>query len=220
MRGKIKYIVFDFDGTIADTIDLALSIYARIAPEYDCLPIGEAARKKLGRRRLQDLLKEYGISKLKLVMLVLRIRKEIGIRISELKPVKGIRDSLQEIKGMGFRLGILTTNSKGNVKMFLENNDLSDKIDFIYSGKSLFGKDKVMTRLFDQEGISREELIYVGDEIRDMEASVKAGIQAIAVSWGLCSWENQDSLRPDQVAHTPNDLVTCIKEIINDKNLP
>src|SRR5690606_36319853 len=105
-------------------------------------------------------------------------------------------------------------------KMFLENNDLSDKIDFIYSGKSLFGKDKVMTRLFDQEGISREEVIYVGDEIRDMEASVKAGIKAIAVSWGLCSWENQDTLRPDQVAHTPNDLVACIKEIIKNKDLP
>ncbi|MDX9782937.1 MAG: HAD hydrolase-like protein [Bacteroidales bacterium] len=217
MQGKIKYIVLDFDGTMADTIDLALNIYDRIAPEYDCLPIGKADRKQLGRRRLQDLLREYGISRLKLVLIVLRIRKEMGKRISELKPVKGIRDSLQEIKDIGFNLGILTSNSKENVKMFLENNDLSDKIDFIYSGKSLFGKDKVMTRLFDHEGISREELIYVGDEIRDMEASVKAGIKAIAVSWGLCRWENQDTLQPEQVAHSPGDLITCIQEIVTNK---
>jgi len=198
-------------------MDLALNIYDRIAPEYDCLPAGEEARLKMGRVRLQDLLREYGISRLKLVLLVLRIRKEMGKRISELKPVKDIRNSLQEIRDMGFRLGILTSNSIGNVKMFLENNDLSDKIDFVYSGKSLFGKDKVMTRLFDQEGISREEVIYVGDEIRDMEASVKAGIQAIAVSWGLCRWEIQNFLQPEQIAHSPGDLITCIQEIVTNK---
>lgn len=215
---RINYIVFDFDGTIADTIDLALNIYDRIAPDYGCRPVGEADRIKLRTRKLQDLLEEFGISRMKLVLIVLRIRKEMGKRIPELRPVKHIEESLQEMKNMGLKLGILTSNSKGNVNMFLEKNNLFDKIDFIYSGKSLFGKDRVMAQMFDHEGISREEAIYVGDEIRDMEASLKAGIPFIAVTWGLSRWGSNGTPHPGQIAGRPFDLPGCIRKIIESDN--
>lgn len=213
---NIKYIVFDFDGTIADTIDLALDIYNRIAPEYNCKPIGEKDRKILSVKKPQDLLKVYGVTSPKLVLILLRIRKEISNLIPELKLVKDIKNSLKEIKNAGMSLGILTSNSRYNINVFLENNDLSDIIDFIYSGKSLFGKDRVMMRLFDHENISRENVIYIGDETRDIEASRKVGIPVIAVSWGLNNREILATLKPDQIADTPKDLFGCVQQIINE----
>ncbi len=210
----VKYIIFDFDGTIADTIDIALKIYDGIAPEYGCKPIGEQDWKAFRKRKLNDLLDEYGITRVKLVLLLLRMRKEMSRYIRELKPAKDMKESLLQIKNSGFRLGILTSNSKQNVQMFLDNNDLSGIVDFIYSGKSLFGKDKVMISLFDQERLSREEVIYVGDEIRDIEASRKVGIPVIAVSWGLSDTEVPGALQPDQIAHTPGDLLGCVQRII------
>jgi phosphoglycolate phosphatase len=54
---NIKYIIFDFDGTIADTIDLALNIYNRICPEYNCKPIKDGDWELLRSRRPQDLIK-------------------------------------------------------------------------------------------------------------------------------------------------------------------
>lgn len=211
--GNIKYIIFDFDGTIADTLGMAINIFNRIAPEYDCKPINGEDWELIRTKRSQDLLQVYGVTNFKLVLLLLRIRKELSRLIPEILPVENITDALKAIKDMGLRLGILTSNSRSNVSAFLENNGLSGAIDFIYSGKSLFGKDKVLNRLFDNEKISAENAIYVGDEARDIEASKKACIPVIAVTWGLNKKDLLASLHPDQIADTPEELIKCIQRI-------
>lgn len=214
IMSRIRYIIFDFDGTIADTIDLALAIYNRIAPEYNCKPVNDEDRKVLREGKPKELLKEYGVTNLKLGLLLLRIRKEIGNHIPELKLVKGIRDPLREIKNAGLILGILTSNSTHNVNRFLKKNDLTDIFDFVYSGKSLFGKDRVLMRLFDHEKISGEEVMYIGDETRDIEASERAGIPVVAVTWGLNNRKALLSLKPDQIADKPADLPGCVQEVL------
>lgn len=208
-----KYIVFDFDGTLADTIDLAINIFNKIAHEYNLKEIKEEDKLALSTQKPKDLLKIYDITKIKVVLLLLRIRKEMGLHLNELKIVNDIKEALQELKDAGFRLGILTSNSKNNVGAFLDNNGLSDLIDFIYSGKSLFGKDKVMKSMLDQERISKEDIIYVGDEIRDIEACKKVGIPVISVTWGLNKTDVLEALSPDQIANSPKELLGCVEKI-------
>jgi len=210
---NIKYIIFDFDGTIADTLGMAISIFNRIAPEYDCKPINDEDWELIRTKRPQDLLKAYGVTNFKLVLILLRVRKEMSKLIPEIEPVKNIPDALRVIKNSGLRLGILTSNSRSNVNAFLKTNGMSEVIEFIYSGKSLFGKDRILKRLFDHENISAETVIYVGDETRDIEASKKAGIPVIAASWGLNKKDFLASSHPDQIADKPEDLFGCIQRI-------
>lgn len=210
---KIKYIVFDFDGTLVDTIDMAINIFNKIAHEYNLKQIEEEDRIALTTQKPKDLMRIYEVTQLKVVLLLLRIRKEMGKNLNDLKIIPDIKETLQELKQSGFRLGVLTSNSKNNVGIFLENNGLTDIIDFIYSGKNLFGKDKVMKSMLEQEKISKDEIIYVGDEMRDIEASKKVGIPIISVSWGLNTREILESFKPDQMAHTPKDLPGCIQKI-------
>ena len=212
---NIKYIIFDFDGTIADTIGPGLNIYNRIAPEYDCRQVEQGDWDKLSSKKPRELLKAYGVTNFKLFLLELRIRKELSEHIPEIELVKDIKASLKEIKKAGFRLGILTSNSRDNVSKFLENNDISGMFDFIYSGKSFFGKHKVIRRMLDHENISRENVIYVGDETRDIEASKKAGIPVTAVCWGLNRREVLASSLPDQIADEPEELLGCLQNIFS-----
>lgn len=209
-----KYLIFDFDGTIADTIELGLNTFNLIAAEYNCTPINKEDWFMLRTTKPQELIKAYGISNIKLTLILLRIRKEIKARVHELKPIKSISNSLLEIKNSGLRMGILTSNSGYNVGMFLKNNQLSDFIDFIYTGKSFFGKDIVLGRLLDHENILKENLIYVGDETRDIEASKRIGVPIIAVAWGFHNREILASLNPDQIADTPADLFGCVQKIL------
>lgn len=213
-----KYIIFDFDGTIADTIELGLNIFNSIAPEYNCTLIKEDDWLLLRTMKPQQLLEKYGISNIKLTLILLRVRKEFKAHVHELRTVKGIVASLFEIKNSGLRMGILTSNSRSNVEMFLRNNNLSDFIDFIYSGKSFFGKDHLLRRLFEHENIPKENVIYVGDETRDIEASRRIGIPVIAVCWGFHHRDILASLKPDQIAEYPEDLSYCIRNIINHEH--
>jgi phosphoglycolate phosphatase-like HAD superfamily hydrolase len=213
----VTYIIFDFDGTIADTGDLAVSIYNRIAPEYNCKPIKPGDRDILSTNTPRKLLKSYGVTNLKLFLLVLRIRKELSKHIREIDPIKDITDSLLDIKTAGFSMGIVTSNSKYNVTKFLEKTGLTESIDFIYTGKSFFGKDKVISRMLNREHISRDNVIYVGDETRDIEASKKAGIPVTAVCWGFNRREVLASFHPDQMASEPKELLACFQRILNKK---
>jgi HAD superfamily hydrolase (TIGR01549 family) len=207
------YIVLDFDGTIADTIDHALTIYNNIAQEYACKPISEEDKKGISLHQSKEVLETYGITKLKLLLLSLRIRKEMGKQMSAITPVEGIKESFQALKNSGYRLGILTSNSVSNVSLFMKSNGLADMIDFIYSGKSLFGKDKVMAHMFEKEGLSKKDVIYVGDEKRDIEACKKVGIPIIAVTWGISDSTTLENLHPDKIAYTPGELLPCIQQL-------
>ncbi len=214
-----EYIIFDFDGTIADTFDLALEIYNRIAPEYNCRPAGPDDHELLRTKKPQELLKIYGVSRLKLLSLLLRVRKELSRHIPDIKLVTGMDASLREIRNAGYRMGVLTSNSVKNVRSFMAINDLSGVFDFIYSGKSLMGKEKVIRRLLLHENIPADRVIYIGDETRDIEASKYAGIPVVAVSWGLNRRDVLASLSPDRIADTPEELPGLLRQIFDSRKL-
>ena len=211
-----KYVIFDFDGTIANSIEQAINTYNRIAHEYKCKPIREEFRDLLSSKNPQQYFKEYGITTFKLFLLVFRIRKEINKHISEIKPVKNILTSLYELNNAGYKLGILTSNSGKNVNQFLENNNLSGVFDFVYSASNLFGKDKIFRRLLKRNNISIHNVIYVGDERRDAEASKKVGVPIIGVSWGLINRQVLETLQIDQIADDPKELLACVQNIFNN----
>lgn len=208
------YLILDFDGTIADTLEMALAVFNRIAPEYDLQPVGDRERELFRTKKPQELIREYDISKLKLLTLTLRIRKEMSRHIPEMKLFDGLDMALREIRDAGYGLGILTSNSVENVRKFLEVHNLNDQFGFICSGRSFLGKEKVIRKVLIRERIEPGRVVYAGDETRDIEACRAAGIPVIAVSWGLNRRELLASLSPDQIADRPEELPDCVRRII------
>ena len=209
----IQYILFDFDGTLADTIDLAISIYNRIAPEYNRKPLTPEETKIIAAGRPQELLKQFGMSPQKLAVIMLRIKNEIHELMPQMQPFEGIPEAVQKIKSKGYRLAIITSNSRSNVNLFMKNNGMDQEFDFVYSGKSIFGKDNVFKRMFRKKNISPARVIYIGDETRDIEACKKVGIPIISVTWGMNNKEILSTLHPDQMAHSPQEIIGCIEKI-------
>ncbi|MDZ7632897.1 MAG: HAD hydrolase-like protein [Bacteroidales bacterium] len=101
---------------------------------------------------------------------------------------------------------------------FLEMNKMSGLVDFIYSGRSFLGKEKVIRKVLIHEQIPAGRVVYVGDETRDIEASRAAGIPVIAVIWGLNRRDLLASLSPDLIADIPGDLPACVRRVFETKN--
>ena len=55
-------LLFDFDGTLAQSLELVYTIYNRIAPEYNLLQMDEEGRRVLAAGKPQDVMKQYHIS--------------------------------------------------------------------------------------------------------------------------------------------------------------
>ena len=211
------YTILDFDGTIADTLEMVLGVYNRISHEYGLQPVSHDDRELFRTKKPQELMKTFGISKLKMLTLTLRLRKEMSLHLPEMKPFPGIDAALAEISSTGCRLGILTSNSVENVRKFLDINKMGALFDFVCSGRSFLGKEKVIRKVISREQLDAGRVIYIGDETRDIEASRAAGIPVIAVSWGLNRRELLASLLPDQIADTPHELPGLVRKIFQSR---
>jgi phosphoglycolate phosphatase-like HAD superfamily hydrolase len=106
---------------------------------------------------------------------------------------------------MGIKTAIITTNSKTNVKLFLEAHNV-DVIDLVVSA-AMFGKESKMKKIVKKEKISLSEFLYVGDEIRDITAARNAGMDIASVAWGYNTVESLKNHEPDYLIFEPSQLI-------------
>ena len=205
-----KVIIFDFDGTLADTIDILLSITNRLSAEFGFKSATKEELAQLSNLNSWQILQYSGISIFKFPLLIRRLKAELHSELPQIQLFPGIKEVLLELKKRGFQLGIITSNSRENVLGALEKNGLQDTFTFIYSG-STFGKHKVINKWLRIENIHTEKVVYVGDEIRDIDAAKKTGIKVIAVGWGFNSQEALAAQNPNFLIERPQELI----EIMN-----
>lgn len=181
---RYRTLIFDFDGTIADTLSAIIRLVNEHADDYHIRPLGDSDVDELRGMSNIDIIKKYKVPLVKVPSLVLRAQKELNQRIDEMTLFPGIRDLILELKGLGVQLGILTSNSRENVLKFLRAQKL-DVFDFIHAEQNFFGKNWALLHLLKKHGLKKDEVLYVGDEVRDIEACQKVGVPVIAVTWGF-----------------------------------
>jgi phosphoglycolate phosphatase len=207
-----KVIIFDFDGTIADTVDALVNVANRLAVEFGYIQITPEELAILRNLTSREIISYSGISVFKIPFLVKKVKSELKDKIPELKPIDGIKEALTELKNKTHRLGIITSNSQENVSEFLKINQMEDLFDFVYSGVTIFGKTTIINNVLRQRQLKLQEVIYVGDETRDVEASKKANIKVVAVTWGFNSYDILSRQKPDFLINHPRELLDVIEK--------
>lgn len=208
-----KTILFDFDGTLADTLQEGVKIYNQIAREYGCKPVPQEEIEGLRGKRPQEFLEDYGVTFFKLPRILLRMRDELNYKMRTIQAFPNIVQTILDIHTAGFSLGVLTSNSQDNVKSFLQRNHVEKIFDFVFSEKHLFGKHKAMKRLLKKNNLSPNDVLYVADETRDIEAARKAGVKIISVAWGFNTKEVLLAQKPDVLIHSPAELLSAIQSL-------
>ena len=201
-----QVVIFDFDGTIANTLDSILKLFNEIASDYNLPIIKDSDKEKIRNFSAKELVKEYRISPWKLLQLTKDILPKLKKNIKDISIVEGMADVFQDLEKLEIKIGIVTSNSKENVELFLANQHIS-QIDFIHSEKSLFGKGRVLSHLIKEQKLNKERVVYVGDEVRDIEAARKAGIPVIAVTWGFNSEKRLQQSKPDYLVTNPQQIL-------------
>jgi len=179
-----RFVIFDFDGTLADTLSAIIKLINEHADEYRFAPLGDRDVEKLRGMSNLDIIKKYRIPIVKLPAFMIHIQNELHHRIDKVELFPGVRDLVLDLKRRAFGLGILTSNSRENVQKLLRARDL-DVFDFIHSESNFFGKTRALQHLLHKHGLRESDVIYVGDETRDVEACQHAGVAVVAVTWGF-----------------------------------
>lgn len=211
----VKVIVFDFDGTIANSIPLSITILKKLALSDFKRKIDDNLVKELRDKPIPEIFKALGISIVKLPVIAMKARREFNKEIAKLKPFKDMKDLLLDMHAQGFVLGIVSSNSKESIEIFLKENQL-EVFDFIYTNSKVFGKSSSLKKVMKEYKCTEKEIVYLGDEIRDIQAAHEIGIKNISVTWGVNSEEKLIGYDPDFIAKSPRDIMNIIKKIRTD----
>ncbi|MDY3552333.1 HAD-IA family hydrolase [Gemmata sp. JC717] len=203
-----KLVVWDFDGTLADSLPTATAIFNRLAAEMGLKPVGDlSAARSLPTRQF---LRQHGISMWRLPRLVRKYQAAAAEEADRLKLVTGLHEVLTALATSGMKLGILSSNREDNIRRCLRANGAEGRFAFVVGYPRLFGKAKALKRIIRAEQIDHSEVLYVGDELRDIEAAKKVGAKVAAVSWGFHTVELLRSGAPDFVVTTPEELLGIV----------
>jgi phosphoglycolate phosphatase len=206
----VNVIIFDFDGTIADSFNTFVSITNRLAIEYGFPILGPEEIQQFRNLSSREIIQQSKVPRLRLPFFLRRFRREFNGEVCNLQPIPGIKEALRALKLRGDRLGIVTSNSEDNVRKFLKAQGLEGLFDFVGGGLPLFGKERVLRQIIRKNQLDPAQVIYVGDETRDVEAARKTAIKVIAVGWGFNTSQALARHQPDFLIQRPGELIEVL----------
>lgn len=201
-----RTVIFDFDGTIADSLDVALRVVNSLAKDFGLPLVTHATIDRWHDLSSKEILKEIKLPFFRLPLMIRRFKRELNREIPSLKPFDGMNEALHTLKAQGCRLGIVSSNSEENIRAFLAAQNMSHLFDFVVSCSRIMGKDKALKKLMKQYHLHPETVLYVGDETRDVDAAKRSNVRSAAVSWGFNSVKVLAQHRPDFVLTEPRQL--------------
>jgi phosphoglycolate phosphatase len=210
----IKALIFDFDGTIANTLPYTFSKIIELAKKLKVKDFKEKEIiEKIRSLSPQELFCQFSVSWLKMPLIIWEVKKaqkDLYSKINKIKIFLGIKKLLKELKKKEIKLYIYSSNLKKNIVKFLEKEKISQYFENIYVGGNLLGKDKDLINILKKEGLKTDEVYYVADEVRDVLACQKAKIKMIGVSWGLAGERGLKKTKADYLVKKPEKILELI----------
>lgn len=212
----IKGIIFDLDGTTINTLnELYVSINQTLKDyNYPTKTLDEV-RLSVGRgfRRLVEDLVPEKLEEEKIATIGQSYQEIYTKHYLNSKVYPGMVELLKGLQERGILLAVNSNKSDRFTKSLILNN--YPEIDFtaIYGGRpDVPNKPDPCTanQILEEMGLSKEEVLYVGDSEVDIRTGKNAGLQTVGVLWGFRDRETLLKAGADHILESPDDLLKLI----------
>ena len=181
-------VVFDFDGTLADTFQLFLKTFDAVAKIYGFRAFDRDKMDLLRTMEASEVLKYHGVPYWKLPAIARTTRRFMAREIVGVNLIDGLETALESLHEAGYTLAILTSNSKQNVESVLGQERIR-LFSHFECGVSILTKRQSLRKVMRALGASQDHTSFVGDELRDLRAAKALGVRFGAVAWGYNSMD-------------------------------
>jgi len=176
-----KYIIFDMDGVLFDSIGFAMaSFLARhpgATPEtYREINSGNYHEgiKKVAHLKIKETPEEEE-----------QHRVNYAENKSHIQLFEGIRELLLELHQLGHALVLNTNDSSRNCTPMLEKAGIKSLFDFVAPAELSKSKTEKLELIKEKYNSSRQDMLFVTDALGDVREADIAGIPTIAVTYGV-----------------------------------
>lgn len=179
-----KLIIFDFDGTLANTFPCFVQVFDEAAAKYRFKPIDRSNAQALRGLDARQIMALHDIPLWKTPAIARFMRARIGDEAHGIHLFDGVDAALRALKARGMVLTIVTSNARANVLRIL-GPELLALFSHVECGAGLFGKLPKVRKVLAATGIAAADTLLIGDEIRDARVAHEAGVDFGAVAWGF-----------------------------------
>lgn len=209
-----KYVLFDFDGTVFDTVEgitkcvrYAINKVGMDAPldELRCFagpPLGDMFMEKFGfdRKTSEQAIVDFR-------------ERYLPIGLYESCVFPGIADLLRELKDAGCRLAIATSKPQPLAEELLTREGIIGLFAAISGSDPSGGDDSkqaVTMRAMELLGAAPEKTVLVGDTKYDVIGAHQCGIKCIGVRYGYAAEGELESAGADHIAADMKEIKTIV----------
>lgn len=199
-------IIFDFDGTLADSFDVMLQIYNELAATRGMRPVNEADWLELRKGTIAQGLKWTGAKPYHLPGLLAQGLKLVETRTSQIKLFPEVIPVIKKLADKGHQLFVLSTNSQPVIQEVLNKHDIGELVTVLKSSR-VFGKTQAVRKLLRTYKLDPNNVWMIGDEVRDMQAAKRAGVHAVGVEWGFQPSQTLKAVGNVTIVKQPKDIL-------------
>ena len=207
---QYKLLIFDFDGTLANTLPFALSIVDHLADKYKVQRLDRRELDTVRRLDAKTLIKQYKVPTWKLPGIGRYVHRLMSQNIHQIALFEGVDAMLQQLAQAGVMLAVVSSNSRHNVREVLGPVNVAH-IRYFECGASVFGKHAKLKKVLKRAKVRPSEALAIGDELRDFDAARRAHIPFGAVAWGYTHFDVLREHAPREVFHNVNEIVGLIQ---------
>lgn len=207
---RFRLLVFDWDGTLADSTSIIASSLQRACADVgEPVPCDADARFVIGLG-LADALRRVApnLAPDRWPELTDRYRYHYLSRDGDIPLFDGARELLAELDSAGFLLGLATGKSRAGLSRALEQQRLVKRFVATRCADEGFPKPHpdMLLHLMDCIGVAPDETLMIGDTTHDVELARNAGVAALAVAYGAHEPEGLARLSPLATVHSIAEL--------------
>lgn len=198
----LKLIVFDWDGTLADSVGKIIECKIFLAKKYNLpVPTEETIKNVLGIKFEDAMLKCFPNASPNLLN---KLGKEFHDLMQQENYQATLFPNVKEVlkllkkRGIMLALAIATSKDRHELNRAIEYNRLSDLFDVTCCGAEHQNKPAptMLNYIMDEFNVKPNECVMIGDTTTDIQFAANAGIKTICVTFGAHSVEKLQSMTP------------------------
>ncbi len=204
---KKQFILFDFDGVIADTLDLAYEIELNLCPQ---LKQEEFSLRFNGN--INDWEDPINYHSDDCDHNAIDFWSELIPRmLTETQIFPGMQNVIAQLE-QHYTLIIISSSITSPIQQFLEKHTFGSHFDWVMGNDLHKSKVEKIKMVFDKYDITAEQCIFITDTVGDMKEANKMDVPAIAVTWGFQSREMLEKGPYTRIVDQPSDILKAVAE--------
>lgn len=203
---RYQLIIFDFDGTLADSFPFFVEVLNSLARRHGFREVTEAEVPALRRSSTHEVMRQLQFPLWKLPLVARHFKSLMNESLHRVPVFPDMAVLIRELAHKkDVRLALVSSNAHENVKAVL-GDELVQFFHDVDCGASILGKAPRLRRLLRKHGVPSAKALYIGDQSADAEAAADAGMDFGAVAWGYASIESFPTGLTRHVFHRAGDI--------------